>query len=61
MMLTCENCYKRRELAKCLDIHFDWLDCPYRCEYGDKMLTKFKQIGCKTISEFNELQRSEDE
>lgn len=60
-MLTCENCYKRRELAKVLDIHSNWLDCPYRCGYGDKMLAKFKRSGCKTIAEFEELQRGDNE
>ena len=59
-MITCENCYKRRELAK-LDFHFDWLDCPYRCEYGDKMLDKFKKSACKTLREFREMQRSDNE
>lgn len=60
MLGKCKNCYKRKSLAK-LDFHFDWLDCPYKCEYGDKMLTEFKRSGCKTIREFGELQRDDDE
>ena len=54
--MTCKNCYKRLEAQKKLDIHFDWLDCPYKCVYGDKMLDKFKKSASKTLREFREMQ-----
>lgn len=53
--MTCKTCYKRLEAQKKLDIHFDWLDCPYRCVYGDKMLDKFKKSASKTLREFREV------
>ena len=29
---VCEKCEARKLYAKYIDVHFDWLDCPYDCE-----------------------------
>ena len=29
----CENCEIRKYHAKCMDIHFDHIDCPYVCPF----------------------------
>ena len=29
---VCEKCKARELYAKYIDMHFDWLDCPYDCE-----------------------------
>lgn len=28
----CKKCKERKRLARMVDAHFDWLDCPYDCE-----------------------------
>lgn len=28
----CKKCFTRKEIARLVDMHFDWLDCPYDCE-----------------------------
>ena len=28
----CKNCPERIVIARMVDMHFDWLDCPYDCE-----------------------------
>lgn len=28
----CKNCARRRMYAICFDVHFDYLDCPFKCE-----------------------------
>ena len=28
----CKKCPYRKRTAKMVDMHFDWLDCPYNCE-----------------------------
>lgn len=58
------KCYTDCEIKKTytkLDFHFDWLDCPYYCEYGDTMLTAFKESGCKTLAEFEQLRGDNNE
>ena len=37
-MRTCENCSIRKQYAKCFDVHFDWRDCPYACEYAKEQV-----------------------
>ena len=27
----CEKCKDRKKIAKLVDAHFDWIDCPYDC------------------------------
>lgn len=31
-VIKCRNCTKRKMYARCADIHFDYLDCPFVCE-----------------------------
>lgn len=48
-------CYKHCDIQrdyKKLDYHFDWLDCPYHCEYGDEKLADYDASGCETIAEW---------
>lgn len=28
----CAKCNIRKRIARMVDMHFDWLDCPYDCE-----------------------------
>ncbi len=35
-MITCDNCEIRKGYAIMFDVHFDWADCPYKCEYADQ-------------------------
>ncbi len=28
---VCEKCEYRKLIARAVDMHFDWLDCPYDC------------------------------
>lgn len=28
----CRDCPERKFIAKLVDAHFDWIDCPYDCE-----------------------------
>jgi len=27
----CKGCWRREQFAKRLDMHFDWIDCPFDC------------------------------
>ena len=29
---VCKKCKVRKQIARMVDAHFDWLDCPYDCE-----------------------------
>lgn len=31
-MERCNRCKIRAVFARTLDMHFDWLDCPYECD-----------------------------
>lgn len=29
---VCKKCKVRKAIARMVDAHFDWIDCPYDCE-----------------------------
>ena len=31
-MERCNRCKIRAVIARTIDLHFDWLDCPYECD-----------------------------
>lgn len=36
-MKSCDKCKTRLALARAFDVHVDWRDCPYECEYAEVM------------------------
>ena len=29
--MVCKKCKIRKQIARLVDAHFDWIDCPYDC------------------------------
>ena len=42
----CSSCSIRKMLAKLVDLHVDWMDCPYDCQNDyDHFLRTVKETG----------------
>ena len=54
-MITCESCLIRKQYAKCFDVHFDWRDCLYACNYASEMAKMGKLDGGETIKLLDNL------